>query len=78
MLLEYIDGLMRQALYEQTEDGSVYGEIPACPGVWAEESDPETCKRVLQEVLEGWLLLKLRDRDPLPIVDGVDLNEKAA
>ena len=68
MLLECIDGLMRQALYERTEDGFVHGEIPACPGVWAEESDPETCKRVLQEVLEGGPLLKLRDRDPLPIL----------
>ncbi len=30
---------------------------------------PELC-----EVLEEWLILKLRDHDPIPIVDGLDLG----
>ncbi|MEW6191964.1 MAG: hypothetical protein AB1507_01205 [Bacillota bacterium] len=29
---------------------------------------------MLQEVLEEWLVLKLRGRDPLPPVGGIDLN----
>jgi len=46
--------------------------------VWATGDTLETCRETLQEVLEEWLVLKLRDRDPLPIVAGVDLLAKAA
>jgi hypothetical protein len=30
------------------------------------------------EILEEWIVLKLRDRDLLPVVDGIDLNLRAA
>ncbi|WP_353733695.1 hypothetical protein [Syntrophothermus sp.] len=50
----------------------------ACPGVWAKETSLEKCREVLQEVLEEWLVLKLRDRDPLPQLGGIDLNRMVA
>ena len=78
MLSTYIRAAMGLAHYEILDDGQFYGEIKACPGVWATDDTLETCRETLQEVLEEWLVLKLRDRDPLPIVAGVDLLAKAA
>ena len=78
MLLRYVTSLMKRARYERLESGRYYGEIPGCPGVWSEEGHLEDCRETLQEVLEEWILLKLRDGDPLPVVDGVDLTVKAA
>lgn len=78
MLLEYVHAVMKRAQYEKLETGKYYGEIPVCPGVWSEEDNLETCRETLQEVLDEWLLLKLRDGDPLPVVDGIDLLVKAA
>jgi predicted RNase H-like HicB family nuclease len=47
-------------------------------GVWANEATVETCREVLQEVLEEWLLLKIRDNDPIPRLGRVSLSSKAA
>ena len=60
MLTAYIDETMRRATYKILEDGTYYGEMAGFPGVWASEATLEECRRVLQEVLEEWLLLKLR------------------
>ena len=75
MLRQYIDAAIRQAKYEIFEDdGTYYGEIPACPGVWANEDTLETCRDELEEVLGDWLLFRIRDRLSIPIIDGIDLN----
>jgi hypothetical protein len=34
--------------------------------VWANAKNLEDCRRELQEVLEDWLLLKVRDRESVP------------
>ncbi|MBI4865152.1 MAG: type II toxin-antitoxin system HicB family antitoxin [Candidatus Riflebacteria bacterium] len=78
MLIRYVTSLMRTAHYEKLEDGRYYGEIAECPGVWSEETTLESCRETLQEVLEEWILLKLRAGDPLPVADGIDLVVKAA
>ena len=59
MLTAYIQTAMQQAQYKILEDGSYFGEIPDFQGVWASEQTLEDCRRILQEVLEEWLLLKL-------------------
>jgi predicted RNase H-like HicB family nuclease len=75
MLSAYIAKALEHATFEGPEDGRWYGEIPNCPGVWATGESKEECRRELQEVLEGWLILKLRDNDPdIPIIDGISLN----
>ncbi len=56
MLTEYIRKAMQAATYEILEDGSFYGEIPPCPGVWATAENLEACRDTLQEVLEEWLI----------------------
>ena len=74
MLVEFVEAAMDRAAYDKLDTGEYYGEIPECPGVWASETSLEKCRRELQEVLEDWLLLKLRDGDPLPVIQGIDLN----
>lgn len=76
MLTEYIAAAMRHAQYKILEDGSYYGEIwPDFPGVYANQQTLEATRDQLQEVLEDWLLLGLRLQHPLPVIDGLNLNE---
>jgi len=75
MLTAYIQTAMQQAQYKILEDGSYFGEIPDFQGVWASEQTLEGCRRVLQEVLEEWLLLKLRDNEEVPPLRGINLTK---
>jgi predicted RNase H-like HicB family nuclease len=74
MLLEYCERALQKAEYKKLEDGSWYAEIPGFEGVWANEATIESCRRELREVLEEWLLLKIRDNDPIPPVNGMELK----
>ena len=75
MLTTYIAKTLEYATFEGPDDEKWYGEIPVCPGVWAIGESREECRRELQEVLEEWLILKLRDNDPdIPVIDGVQLT----
>jgi predicted RNase H-like HicB family nuclease len=71
MLLDYIHAAMRHATYEVLADKTFYGSIPGFQGVWANASTLEACRDELQEVLEGWLLLRIADHLSLPEVDGI-------
>jgi len=75
MLTEYIRKAMSKAVYEKLEDGAYSGEIPECPGTIAFGQTLRECQTELQSVLEGWLLVKIRHGDKLPIVEELDLNE---
>lgn len=66
MITEYIYKQLQKAHYELLEDKTYYGEIPGLKGVWANANRLEDCRKELQEVLEGWLILKIRDGDPIP------------
>ncbi len=78
MVTRYIQEAMRRAQYKKLEDGSYFGEIPGLAGVWACESTLAQCGQVLQEVLEEWLVLKIRDGDPTPRIGRVRLTIQAA
>ncbi len=74
MLTQYLQQAMYRAIYEKIEDGTYYGEIPEFQGVYANADTLKACQEMLQEVLEGWIILGLRLQHPLPIIDGIDLN----
>ncbi|MEG4232781.1 type II toxin-antitoxin system HicB family antitoxin [Microcoleus sp. Pol11C3] len=74
MLTKYITTAMQKATYELLEDGTFYGEIPECQGVWGNAPTPEACREDLQDALEGWIILGLRFSHTLPILKGIDLN----
>ena len=78
MLTRYIHEAMKKARYKILEDGTSFGEIPGLAGVWANERSSAKCRQVLQEVLEEWLVLKIRDNDSIPRIGRVSLPLKAA
>ena len=75
MLLEYVQSALRHATYEiLVDDGSFYGAIPECAGVYANSDNLEACREELREVLEGWVLLRIHKNLPLPTFDGIALT----
>lgn len=77
MLIEYIDKALEKAEYKKLEDGTWFAEIPGFEGVWANGKTVEKCRAELQEVLEEWLIFKLRDGDPIPSLGSVRIKIKA-
>jgi predicted RNase H-like HicB family nuclease len=78
MLFDYVQKAIERAKYKQLEDRSWYAEIPGFRGVWAQGKSVEACRKELWSVLEEWLILKLRDNEPIPRVSGVSLKIKEA
>lgn len=75
MLRGYIEAAMEHAQYEiLPDDGTFYGELPDCQGVWANEPTLAACQRMLASVLEGWILLRVRLGLDLPVVDGHEIT----
>ena len=66
MLTEFIAKKLKEARYKLLKDGIYFGEIPSLKGVWANARNLEDCRKELQEVLEDWLLLQIRDGGRVP------------
>jgi len=73
MLTKYIQAAMNQATYEILDDATYYGEIEGFDGVYANAETLLGCQQLLQEVLEGWLILGLRLEHTIPIIDDMAL-----
>ena len=65
MISAFIEKKLKDAGYKLLKDGTYFGEIPSLPGVWANAKHLEDCRAELKEVLEDWLLLKIRDREKI-------------
>ncbi|MEQ8170105.1 MAG: type II toxin-antitoxin system HicB family antitoxin, partial [Candidatus Eremiobacterota bacterium] len=76
MILEYIQAAMDNARYKNLEDGTWFADIPDFRGVWANGQSVEICRKELIEVLEEWIILKLKDKDFLPVLRDIDINIK--
>ncbi len=75
MLTKYIQAALRHAAYEiLSDDGSFYGEIPICHGVYANAPVLENCRAQLVEVLEEWILFRVYKNLPLPVIDDIALT----
>jgi len=75
MLTKYIKVAMEKAHYEILEESKTYyGSIPGFKGVWAEGKTLEECREELQEVLEEWIMIRLRRGLSLPVLKGVELK----
>ena len=76
MLIEYITKAMSKAVYEKLAAGTYSGKIPQTPGVIAFGETLYQCQEELKSVLEGWLIVKIRHGDRLPVIGGINLNKK--
>lgn len=67
MLIEYIEEALKKARYELIDNPEpYYGEIPKLKGVWATGKTLEECRRNLAEVVEGWIIVRLRKGLSIP------------
>ncbi len=69
ILSEYVDRAMTEAIYDKLEDHSFVGKIPVCKGVIAFGSTLKECQNELRSTLEDWILLGLKLRHRLPIME---------
>lgn len=76
MLTEYIDKAMSKASYDKLEDNSFVGKISKCPGVISFGESLYKCQEELKAALEGWIIVKIRHGDKLPLIGRIDLNKK--
>ncbi len=76
MLTEYIQKALEKAQYKEFDNGTWFAEIPEFEGVWANADNVETCRHELKEVLEEWLILKIRDQDSIPKIEGAEIKIK--
>ena len=75
MIRLFIDKAMEQAKYEiLSDDGSFYGEIPICRGVYANAKSLEKCRKELEETLEEWVFFRIHKNLSIPVIDGIELK----
>ena len=74
MLIDYINKALSKAEYDKLDDGTFVGKITQCPGVLAFGKTLFDCQKELESVLEGWLIVKIRHGDILPVIDHLDIN----
>ena len=67
---------LEKAEYKKLDNGTWFAEIPGFEGIWANAGSVEECRKELLEVLDEWLILKLRDGDPVPEIEGISLEIK--
>ena len=60
MLTDFINSKLKNAAYKILGDGTYFGEIRGIKGVWANAESLEECREELKEVLEGWLIVKIK------------------
>ena len=67
MIVEYIKEALNRARYEIIKDEEpYYGEVPGLQGVWATGKTLEECRRNLADVIDGWIIVRLRRGLPIP------------
>lgn len=77
MIRQYIDKAMEHAKYELlSDDGSFYGEITQCRGVYANAKTLEQCRNELEEILEEWILFRIHKNLSIPVIGGIELKIK--
>jgi len=66
MLIEYIQAALERVKYEIIDDEEpYYGEVPELEGVWATGKTLEECRRNLEEIIDEWIVIRLRNGLPL-------------
>ena len=81
MIREYIADALKRASYEKIEAPEpYYGEIKACPGVWATGRTLEECRKNLEDTLDGWIFVHISKGIKIPRIGKAEIkpSEKVA
>jgi len=77
MIRKYIQTAMEHAKYEiLPDDGTFYGQIHECPGVYSNAPTLEKCRNELEEVLEEWILFRVYKNLEIPPIDKIEIKIK--
>ena len=67
MIVEYIEAALGKAKYDIIRDEEpYYGEVPGLKGIWATGKTLEECRKNLSEVIEGWIIVRIKKGLPIP------------
>ena len=76
MITEYIEAALSRAKYEIMEDEEpYYGEVLELEGVWATGKTLEECRHNLAEVIDGWLVVRLKRGLSIPQIGEYRVEE---
>lgn len=75
---DYVGAAIRQAVFEQREDGTIGATVPECPAVNALGADVHECAAELYARLVDWVKVMLAGGHTLPVLDRIDLNREAS
>ena len=76
ILTDYVTQAMAMAVYDKLDDGTLVGRVPPCVGVIAFGTTLKACEAELRSTLEDWILVGLKLRHILPVINGIDLNRE--
>ena len=76
MLVDYLNAALEKARYEilPGEKEKFYAEVSLCKGVWATGRTLEECRKNLISTLEGWIIIRLQRRLPIPKIKNYTLK----
>jgi predicted RNase H-like HicB family nuclease len=75
MLIKYIHAALEHAKYEIIDDEEpYYGEVPELQGVWASGKTLEECRKNLEEVIDEWIIIRLRKGLPIPLIENLNIE----
>ena len=75
MIKEYIEAALSRAKYEIIDDDEpYYGEVPELEGVWPVVKHWR-CRRNLAEVIDGWLVIRLKKGLDIPAIGEYRVEE---
>jgi predicted RNase H-like HicB family nuclease len=75
MIREYIQAAMEKAKYEIIDDPEpYYGSVPGLKGVWASGKTLEECRHNLEDVIDGWIIVRLQRGLTIPSIKGVAIH----
>ncbi|MFQ6094017.1 MAG: type II toxin-antitoxin system HicB family antitoxin [bacterium] len=74
--MEYIQAALAKARYEIIEDEEpYYGEVADLQGVWATGKTLEECRKNLADVIDGWIVVRLKRGLPIPTIGAHGIEE---
>jgi len=74
-LSQYLDAALKLAEYERDEDGVIVARVPNAQGFFSQGDTFEEARENLRDAIEGNVLIALQLDFPIPVIEGVTIEE---
>ncbi len=75
---QYVDAAIKHANVTEIEPGEWFAKVVVIKGAYGEGTSPEEAISVLRETLYIWIEAMREDGVAIPLIEGFDLNSRAA